>query len=206
MIVEWSGPFALLYATFESNGLPEAEGVYLWVLPHHGQRLVHYVGYASNIRHRQYTHIARTLGGGDWAPRFPIGEWVENRYARPSSRGARNVEYDRLKQYVDGLPGSVRLWPEAVKRFYGCPQRQRNREDIGKALGHLADTRNRVAHHHPIWDRRPDKRLTEIVEVVAWLNPGLAEAVRQTSNLPQLFAAGHAPFRPLAASLTTIGL
>ena len=107
MIVEWSGPFALLPATLEPNALPEAEGVYLWVLPHHGQRLVHYVGYASNIRYRQYTHIVRTLGGGDWAPRFPIGERVENRYARASSRGARNVEYDRLKQYVAGLPGSA---------------------------------------------------------------------------------------------------
>ena len=94
MIIEWSGPFALLPATLESNGLPEAEGVYLWVLPYDGQRLVHYVGYASNIRQRQYSHIVRTLGGGDWAPRFPIGERIENRYARPTSRGARKVEYE----------------------------------------------------------------------------------------------------------------
>ena len=73
MVVEWVGPFALLPATLESDGLPEAEGVYLWVLPHRGRRLVHYIGYASNIRQRQYSHIVRTLGGGDWAPRFPIG-------------------------------------------------------------------------------------------------------------------------------------
>jgi hypothetical protein len=58
MIVEWSGRFALLPATLDANGLPEAEGVYLRVLPHYGQRLVHYVGYASNIRQRQYSHLS----------------------------------------------------------------------------------------------------------------------------------------------------
>ncbi len=107
MIVDWSGPFALLPGTFEPGGLPEGEGVYLWVLMHSGRRLVHYIGYASNIRQRQYNHIVRALGGGDWVPRFPIGDRVENRYSPSPHAGARNTEYFRLKQYVEALPRSA---------------------------------------------------------------------------------------------------
>lgn len=107
MIVDWSGPFDRLAATLEPNGVPEREGVYLWVLPHHGARKLHYIGYAINIRQRQYAHIVRTLGGGDWAPRFPIGDRVENRYSQPTSPGARNVEYNRLKEYIEGFPRSA---------------------------------------------------------------------------------------------------
>jgi hypothetical protein len=108
MIIRWSGPYPLLPATLEPNGLPEKEGVYLWVLRHeNGQRLVHYIGYASDIRCRQYQHMVRCLGGGDWVPRFPIGSRVENRYSPPPQRGARNKEYYRLKEYVEALPSSA---------------------------------------------------------------------------------------------------
>jgi hypothetical protein len=107
MNIDWTGPFDLLPAVLETDGLPEAEGVYLWVLKHHGRRLVHYIGYARNIRQRQYDHIVRALGGGDWVPRFPIGERIENRYAASPTLGSWNTSYFRLKQYVEALPGSA---------------------------------------------------------------------------------------------------
>jgi hypothetical protein len=107
MQIEWKGPFGLLPGTLEPNGLPEAEGVYLWVLPHEGRRLVHYIGYAGNIRRRQYDHIVRALGGGDWVPTYPVREKIENRYKPPAQSGSWNVSFDRLRQYVEALPRSV---------------------------------------------------------------------------------------------------
>jgi hypothetical protein len=107
MIVEWLGPFPLLPGTLEPNGLPEAEGVYLWVLNHQGRRLIHYIGYASNIRQRQYNHMVRALGGGDWVPKTPIGDRIEDRYSPAPQRGSWNTSYARLRQYVDALPRSA---------------------------------------------------------------------------------------------------
>src|SRR5512133_3584474 len=105
MLIEWSGPLPLLEAILEPNRMPEGEGVYLWVLEDQGRRLVHYIGRTGHsVRHRLYQHVVRILGGGEWFPRMPIGARFQNRYAPPPQPGARNVEYSRLRQYIDAFP------------------------------------------------------------------------------------------------------
>lgn len=106
--------------------------------------------------------------------------------------------------YEQGLRSSVPLWPEAGKRFHYCPRPVRDRKNIRARLAHLADFRNRVAHHHPIWDRRPDKRHKEIIETIGWMNPNLAAGVRETSNVQTLYDAGHAAFRDMAAAVASV--
>ena len=102
--------------------------------------------------------------------------------------------------------GRVAIWPSAAKRFHGCPRRRRNRRAIASTLRNLADFRNRVAHHHPVWDRRPDRRLADVVQTIRWLNPQLADAVSQTSNVAAMYAAGHSPFRPMAEATCALFL
>jgi hypothetical protein len=108
--------------------------------------------------------------------------------------------------YEHGKATSARLWPVAALRFHGCPRRERNRHRIREALEHVKNLRNSVAHHHPIWDRNPVRRLGEIAKLIGWLNPGMAAAVLQTSNVAAVVAAGHGPFRPLASAVSCAAL
>ena len=108
------------------------------------------------------------------------------------------------RPYEHGRTGGPRLWPEAAKRFHGCPRVRRNREDIRTSLEEAAELRNRMAHHHPLWDRRPDKRLNELVGMIAWISSPMADAVKATSLTKQLLDGGHTPFRPLATGLAAL--
>jgi hypothetical protein len=107
LVVVWSGPYQLLPGTLDKGGLPDEEGTYLWVLKHGSRRLVHYIGYAESVRFRQFQHIVRSLGGGDWVPRLPVSDRIQNRYSPPEERGAANNCYSRLSQYVEALPGAA---------------------------------------------------------------------------------------------------
>jgi hypothetical protein len=110
------------------------------------------------------------------------------------------------RPYEQGKGGRPRLWPGAVRRFYRCPRTIRNREDIGRALANLADFRNRIAHHHPIWDRRPDKRFLEIVDAIEWTNPSLAAAVKYASELPRIYDAGPKSFREMGQAMVAVAI
>jgi len=105
--------------------------------------------------------------------------------------------------YEHGKSGTARIWPDAAIRFLGCPRHLRERRTIQRELNYAKDLRNTVAHHHPIWDRNPVRQLNEVVKILGWMNPGMAEAVRQTSNVASVVAAGHQPFRPLAAAISS---
>jgi hypothetical protein len=54
-VANWLGPYEVLTGTLDDGDshIPEGMGVYLWVLPYLGQRLVQYVGYSENVRQRQ---------------------------------------------------------------------------------------------------------------------------------------------------------
>ncbi len=133
VMLEWDGPQLLLEGILESGKLPEEQGVYLWVLPHDGRKLIHYIGYAENIRQRQYDHVVRALGGGDWVMRFPVGSKAESRYAVGPQRGSWNQAYWRLKQFIDGLPSiveEIHAYLKQVEIFYHLTPHARDIEYI----------------------------------------------------------------------------
>jgi hypothetical protein len=133
MILDWAGPHDLLSGFLDPGGLPEGQGVYLWVLEHKGQKLIHYVGYSDNIRQRQYDHVVRALGGGDWVMRFPIAERAENRYSYGEIKGSWNQAYARLKQYIAGVPAiteEILRYLRGVEVFYHLTSHARDVEYI----------------------------------------------------------------------------
>lgn len=108
------------------------------------------------------------------------------------------------RPYEHGRSGGPRLWPAAAKRFYRCPRPNRNREFIRTALVAAADTRNRIAHHHPVWDRRPDKAVQHLIQVIGWVSEPMAKLALATSTTTQLFAGGHRPFRSIAEQMVSL--
>lgn len=103
--------------------------------------------------------------------------------------------------YEQGRKDGPRIWPAATGMFYRAPKAQKTREGIRRRLAQVNETRNTIAHHRPLWDRKPVKRLAEVIETVGWLNPAMAETIKCTSNLEAVFSAGTAPFRALAQQL-----
>lgn len=105
--------------------------------------------------------------------------------------------------YEQGDANRPRLWPSAAFRFQYAPRRERNREDIRKTLDNAKDIRNRIAHHHPLWDRNPVRMHEDLLKPLGWLYPEMADAARTTSAVRELVKAGPVPYRALAESLTT---
>lgn len=103
------------------------------------------------------------------------------------------------RPYEHGRSSGPQLWPRAVKRFQNAPRTDRHRAAIRSALIDLRDYRNMVAHYHPIWDRNPVRWHSRAIEVLGWMNPGLAAVARNLSSLEAVFHAGPAAFRSDAA-------
>jgi hypothetical protein len=99
------------------------------------------------------------------------------------------------RPYEHGRTSGPQLWPRAVKRFQNAPKHDRNRPGIWNALNDLREYRNLVAHYHPIWDRDPVGWHSRAIEVLGWMNPGLAAVTRALSSLEAVYDAGPAAFR-----------
>ena len=109
------------------------------------------------------------------------------------------------RPYEHGRATGPGLWPRTARLFHHCPRSLRNREHIRRTLENALDLRNRIAHHHPLWDRRPDKRMRETLEVLGWLHPAIATAFCRNTKAYDIIAAGLGPFVPLAESLVSMG-
>lgn len=91
----------------------------------------------------------------------------------------------------------------AAMRFQYAPKRERNREDIRRVIDRAKDIRNRIAHHHPLWDRNPVRMHKDLLKPLGWLYPEMADAARFASGVKSLVEAGPEAYRALAESLTT---
>jgi len=71
----------------------------------------------------------------------------------------------------------------------------RSREEIAKHFGALRDYRNLVAHHQPIWDRKPLEVHRRSVTMLGWMNTDAAQLVQACSRLEQVYNAGPESYR-----------
>jgi hypothetical protein len=99
------------------------------------------------------------------------------------------------RPYEHGNKSGPQLWPTAIHRFPHVPKKERSRPCIHDAFSELRDYRNNVAHHQPIWDRKPLEMHGRSVEVLGWMNQHLASLVRARSPFEAVFHAGHQAFR-----------
>lgn len=106
--------------------------------------------------------------------------------------------------YEHGRTNGPRLWPEAIKRFPNCPKTIRTRADIRAEFSELRDFRNRLAHHHPLWDQNPLGWHERLLRVLGWMNAELATCVAARSQVQAIVLGGHAAFRADAASSISV--
>lgn len=149
-------------------------------------------GFLEKREHQEVEEAISRLGPGRETPGHLVQELSFGFWLRLCNR-----------PYEHGRRPGIPLWPAAAKRFYRCPRENRHRAGIRNGVERGVDLRNRIAHHHAIWDRRPDKRFLEVVEVIDWISPPLAHCVKETSTLVSLYTAGHEPFRDFAGSLVS---
>jgi len=60
---------------------------------------------------------------------------------------------------------------------------------ISRELLILKDFRNRVAHHEPIHNKKPERYYERILKVAAWVDPMLPKWIQHHSECPKLFQA-----------------
>ena len=107
------------------------------------------------------------------------------------------------RPYEQGNTGGPRLWPRALNRFPQIPRTSRTRIDVLNAAIEVRDFRNSVAHHQPIWDRKPLQAHARAFELLHWLNPTLAGVASHASRLEAIYNAGPAAYRGFVASVLT---
>lgn len=101
--------------------------------------------------------------------------------------------------YEQGNFSGPQLWPRAASlRFAYAPKESKTRSAIRDLADRVRETRNLVAHHQPIWDRDPVSMADAAIQLLAWMNPRLGDAVRAASRVPHIYRAGPARYRALA--------
>jgi hypothetical protein len=77
-------------------------------------------------------------------------------------------------------PGNPRFWPRLLDRaFPHCPVLERNRKSIHGRYTQIKELRNRAFHHERISHQATLERYDEVLEAVHWIEPALADALRE---------------------------
>lgn len=89
------------------------------------------------------------------------------------------------------------LWPKIFRSaFPGLPKHMRTRNIIAGRLNEVRKFRNRVFHHEPIWYiQNLREKHTKILELIAWVNPAMAEFTVAIDRFPGLYSRGMAVFQ-----------
>ncbi len=103
--------------------------------------------------------------------------------------------------YEQGRQTGPALWPAGLRAFHGVPTGERSRSALRMRFDNVRRSRNRVFHHEPLWDRRPDRDYDYLLETLRYLNPGVARAVAATCRFPGAWRDGEEPYRAMAEAL-----
>ena len=123
-------------------------------------------------------------------PSRPFGFWVRL-CDRPSEQGNS---------------AGPRIWPQATGAFPYAPKADRNRTSVLQAFDEIRGFRNRVAHHHPLWDQNPMRLARAHFGADRMDEPGLGSCVTQhfartqhvrgrTPGIPRSSRGNHAAVR-----------
>lgn len=78
------------------------------------------------------------------------------------------------------------LWPYLANAFQHAPSR--NQSDIAKRMVRLHKTRNRLAHHEPIWNHEPLATYQDIITLAGYMSPVLHDWIKQLSEVEDVWA------------------
>jgi hypothetical protein len=115
---------------------------------------------------------SRTYSGGDLIAALDFGFWTGlfgNFYLFQSS-------------------GDRRLWPHGLARVFPHATPTPTLAKVSRRLNELRQLRNRIFHHEPIWRRNLRDDYDNIIELLEWMSPEVARALRPVERLPTVLS------------------
>lgn len=84
------------------------------------------------------------------------------------------------------------FWPQMLRAVFPyIPRELRTQRRIFQRLRRTRHLRNRVFHYEPIWDwDNLDGYHREILDLIRWINPDMAEMVGLADRFPEVYAQG----------------
>jgi len=105
--------------------------------------------------------------------------------------------------YEQGNAHGPQLWPAALAELPGCIGADRNRRGVLRHFHRLRELRNDIAHHQPVWDRKPQGIHNLALMLTRWVDPSLSSATAVCSTFAPVYMAGPSAYHALAAQLMT---
>lgn len=106
--------------------------------------------------------------------------------------------------YVPGAAPATALWPRHLRAvFPNLPRRVATRAHVYGTLRRLADLRNQVFHHRPVW-RLPVGTLHALAtDAIGWISPDLRDLTISVDRFPAIHREGLAPHTRRIRSLSS---
>ncbi|HEU0013205.1 MAG TPA: hypothetical protein VFQ45_05950 [Longimicrobium sp.] len=117
----------------------------------------------------------------------------------------RRYEISPISSYTATAGRPTAFWPRHLRAvFPALPKRFATRSHAYTVLRNLADLRNQVFHHRPIWRLPLNALHVSATEVIGWISPDLRDLTVTMDRVPQVVAKGVAGFETdLAVFLAT---
>lgn len=116
----------------------------------------------------------------------------------------RAYEIGPGSSYTVGAAKKTALWPRHLRAVLPhLPRRFATRDHAYRSFRTIADLRNQVFHHRPIWRMRLNALHVLATEAIGWISPDLKELTMAFDRFPQVVTSGLAPFEHHVAGFLT---
>lgn len=113
----------------------------------------------------------------------------------------RAYEIGPDSSYVAGAAKKTALWPRHLRAVLPhLPRRFATRNYAYRSLRTIADLRNQVFHHRPIWRMQLNAVHVLATEAIGWISPDLKELTVALDRFPQVVTGGLQPFEDQVAA------
>lgn len=103
--------------------------------------------------------------------------------------------------YTVGAAKKTALWPRHLRAVLPhLPRRFATRNHAYRSFKAIADLRNQVFHHRPIWRMQLNALHVLATEAIGWISPDLKELTVGLDRFPKVVTSGLRPFEDQVAS------
>jgi hypothetical protein len=110
----------------------------------------------------------------------------------------RKYEISNSSSYHPSPGVQTALWPRHLRAtFPHLPKRFLTRDHVYRMLSPLANLRNAVCHHRPIWNERLNAMHVSATEVIGWISPEVQRLTVRIDRFPAVHQRGEETYRRL---------
>lgn len=110
----------------------------------------------------------------------------------------RKYETSNLSSYVPTPGVQTALWPRHLQSaFPHLPKRFLTRRHVYGMLAPLANLRNAIFHHRPIWNEKLNALHVSATEVIGWISPEVQQLTLHVDRFPAVYQRGEEAYRRL---------